>query len=86
MTKFWGKILTDGKLVKSETADFDGDIQTALLAAIEHFSKSFDISAPMWQTLHTKQMGLFRKVMFRPDDFIDNFPYDSFELQMLDEE
>jgi len=39
---------------------------------------------PMWHTNHTKQLGLFRKATFRPDDFVDQFPYEKFEIQIID--
>ncbi len=86
MLTLWGKILMDGKVLKADTYTSDKeDMSAALLDGLEHFSKEFDIEVPMWHTAHTKQLGLFRKVMFKQDDFIDKFPYDKFEMQIIDQ-
>jgi hypothetical protein len=85
MLTLWGKIIKNEILVRSETVTTDKEnMQDALLEGIEHFSKAFDMEAPMWHTLHTKQMGLFHKAIFKPDDFIDAVNFDRFELQILE--
>ncbi len=40
----------------------------------------------MWHSQHTKQMGLFRKAVFKPDDFIDKVDFDRFEIQILSDD
>lgn len=85
MLTLWGKIIKDEKVIKSDTCVSDkSTISDALLECIEYFSRSFDIEAPMWHSAHTKQFGVFRKAVFRPDDFIDKISFDRFEIQILD--
>ncbi len=87
MIKFWAKLLRNGKILRSDTYDSAcSDFSDALLDALTHFCKQFDIETPMWSTQHTKQMGMFRKAVFRKDDFIDQFAFDRFELQILEDE
>lgn len=85
MTTFWGKIIKGDKILKSETCDsIGGNMSDDLLHCIEYFSRVFDIEAPMWHTSHTKQMGIFKKATFRPDDFIDSVDFDRFEIQVIE--
>lgn len=86
MTTFWGKLIKGDKILKQDTYQATGeDLAAELLDCIEHFSRTFDIEAPMWQTTHTKQMGIFKKATFRPDDFIDRVDFDRFEIQIIDD-
>jgi len=85
MLKVWGKLIKDQKVIASEQFVSEKPaIQDALLECIEYFAHTFDIEAPMWQSTHTKQLGLFRKATFKSDDFIDKIPFDKFELQILE--
>ena len=87
MLTLWGKVLRNGKTIQSETYTSEkADMSAAILECLEHFSKTFDIEAPMWHSQHTKQLGLFRKATFRPDDFIDKVNFDRFELQIIGDE
>jgi len=86
MLTFWGKLIKNDKIIRSDTfASGKEAIADALLECLEYFSKTFDIEAPMWHSNHTKQFGLFRKAVFKPDDFIDKVAFDRFEIQILDE-
>ncbi len=85
MLTVWGKLYKDGRALQSGTyTSAKPELSDAILECLEHFAKEFDIEVPMWHTNHTKQMGLFRKATFKADDFVDKFPYDKFELQILD--
>ncbi|MDL2237495.1 hypothetical protein LJC56_06665 [Christensenellaceae bacterium OttesenSCG-928-K19] len=87
MITVWGKLWKNGKTIKSDTTTSNKvDMSAAILECIEYFAQKFDIEAPMWHSQHTKQLGLFRKATFRPDDFIDRVDFDRFELQLLDDE
>lgn len=85
MLKVWGKILKNGKLIKSETFTSDKEgLDDAMLEALEHFGRAFDIEVPMWNAKHTVELGVFRRVIFREDDFIDIINFDRFEIEILD--
>lgn len=85
MLTLWGKLYQNGRTAKADTfTSKKSDMSAAILECIEHFAKEFDIEVPMWHTNHTKQLGLFRKATFRPDDFVDHFPYEKFEIQIID--
>lgn len=85
MLTLWGKLYQNGRTICADTfTSQKPEISDAILECIEHFAKEFDIEVPMWHTNHTKQLGLFRKATFKPDDFVDRFPYDKFEIQIID--
>lgn len=87
MLKIWGKIIKNGKLKKSETFTSDNkELADAMLECLELFGRSFDIEVPMWHTKHTVELGMYRKVIFRKDDFIDKVDFDRFELEILERE
>ncbi len=85
MLTLWGKLYKDGKTIHADTFTSDqNEMSDAILECLEYFSRKFDIEVPMWHTNHTKQFGLFRKATFKGDDFVDKFPYDKFEIQIID--
>ncbi len=84
MLKFWGKILKKEKILRAETFVSNKEqMSDALLECLEFFAAKFNMEAPMWHSQHTKQMGLFHKAVFKPDDFIDKVDFDKFEIQIL---
>lgn len=87
MLTIWGKLIRNNKVIASDTCTSDAqDMSAALLECIEHFGRTFDIEAPMWNSLHTKQLGNFQKAVFTRDDFIDRINFDRFEMQVLDQD
>ncbi len=87
MLTLWGKLIKNGKTLRSDTcSSAKDDLSSAILECLEYFAKAFDIEAPMWHSAHTKQLGLFHKATFKPDDFIDRVDFDRFEIQILDNE
>lgn len=85
MLRVWGKLIKNGKTIASDTFESGrDDMSDALLEALEHFGRTFDIETPMWSSVHTKQMGTHQKAVFTSGDFIDRIPFDRFELQLLE--
>lgn len=87
MLKIWGKIIKNGKLIKSDVYSTESaNLEDSLLKGLEYFGKAFDIEVPLWQTNHTKQLGVFRKIIFRGDDFMERINFDRFEIEVLEYE
>lgn len=85
MIKTWGKIWKKGKLVRSDTFISEkSDMSDALLECIEHYGRTFDMEAPMWNSSHTKQLGICQRATFTKEDYIDTIPFDRFELHIID--
>lgn len=85
MLKAWGKIIKNGKLIKSEIYKSEkSSLDNAMLEALEFFGRTFDIEVPMWNAKHTVELGVFRRVVFREDDFIDKINFDRFEIEIID--
>ncbi|MEG2575418.1 MAG: hypothetical protein RSA41_05220 [Christensenella sp.] len=85
MLTLWGRLYKNEKTVHTDTFTSNKTLTSdAILEGLEYFAKEFDIEVPMWHTNHTKQFGLFHKVTFKADDFVDKFPYDKFEMQIID--
>jgi len=83
--KVWCKLMKNGKVAKQETFSSNkGDINEDFLSCLQSACKTFDIETPMWHTKHTKQLNMFRKIIFSPDDFIDNIKYDKFIVEILE--
>lgn len=87
MLTVWGKLIKGNKIIASDTyTSSAGDMSGAILECIEHFGRKFDMEAPMWHSLHTKQLGNFQKAVFTKDDFIDRISFDRFEMQVLEQD
>lgn len=85
MIKVWGRLIKRGKMIAQDTCTSEKeDMSAALLECIEHFGRKFDMEAPMWHSLHTKQLGGFQKAVFTQEDFIDRINFDRFEMTVLE--
>lgn len=88
MFRLWGKIIKENRLVKDFVIeDASEDTRThKVFRAIDELCLQFDISHPIWLDSNIKDFKHFNKVRFTSDNFIDRYPFDYLEIQVIEED
>lgn len=82
MIKIWGKITTDGKVIKSKTIQVD-ETTTTFFDMLKTLSNELNIPTPILLDKHVYDFNLFNICTFKPDDFIEGVIFDKFTLEHL---
>ena len=84
MGRYWGKILKNHKIIKDAVADgYTTGTSEDFEQMIQALCDPLDLPRPVILSKHLRDMGEFRHTRFRADDFIEEVPFDSFEVEEL---
>lgn len=88
MFRLWGKIFKENRLVKDMVVvDESVDTRThKIFHSIDELCIKFDISHPIWLEHNIKDFKRHDKVRFTQDNFIDSFPFDYLEIEVIEED
>jgi hypothetical protein len=88
MIRIWGKIIKNNKIVKDGTVQFgsEGSYQQNLKKCIVELCRQFDIEKPYWLPVNMDEYNKRSKTIFNRDNFIDEFPFDKFVIEEVDDE
>ena len=88
MFRLWGKIMKENLLIKDFVVeDASKDTRThKVFHAIDELCLKFDIAHPIWLDSNVEDFKRFNKVRFTSDNFIDSYPFDYFEIQVIEED
>lgn len=80
--KIWARLIIDGKNVK-DTLYQDNKSLTyeSYENMLRNIADLLDISSPVTMNIHFKHFKEFNIHRFKPDDFVENFEYDSMEIE-----
>lgn len=87
MLRVWGKLWQKNRIVQSHTAQ-DGHRnwpeEVRLESCIDEIIQELDLPRPIWLPRNKKDMEQFRATHFNQDHFIEHFPYQSFEVEIIE--
>ncbi|ADK13562.1 hypothetical protein [Clostridium ljungdahlii] len=88
MLKIWGKLVKHNKIVKDEVVALEGgeNYQENLKSCILELCRKFDIEKPYWLPANLEEYNRRSKTSFNSDNFIDEFEFDKFEIEEIDDE
>ena len=89
MFRMWCKLWKDNHLLKDMVVENDNpDINRTkkIFAAIDTVCYEFDLSKPIWLESNIHEFQKISKTRFNADNFIDSFPYDYLEIQVIEED
>lgn len=89
MLKIWGKVLKRNKIVQSHTAqnnDSNLTDQERIDMCMDEICRKFDIQKPLWLPIHYKDLAGYRRVKFNSDSFMEDIPFDTFEIEIIEED
>ena len=72
------------KLLKTMTVVCHDDASSydKIMECLEPILVPWDIPRPILIERHSKDLDAFGRVIFRPSDFIESFPYDQLEVEL----
>lgn len=80
-----GKIIIAGKLVRESSAE-DGDeahsFRDKLEKCLIDLCYSMEIPVPLWLKKNTRELAIFRKTFFTPEQFMEKVWFDRFEIKL----
>jgi len=80
MTQLWVREIKRHRIVRSETIDLSGDVQTAL----GDLCVRMDVPRPMWLAKHTREWTQFGLTSFTKDHFVESVSFDKLEIESFD--
>ncbi len=76
--RFWAKLKIEDRIFKDVTVNADGFIE-----AVDNSCNYFDMSKPLILEKHLNEMASFRRTVFYADDFVENIPFETFEIENI---
>ena len=86
MLKVWGKIWFKNRVYQSHTAQDNHQNWSdavRLEACIDEIIQVLDLPRPIWLNQNHEEMKQFGRTQFHQDHFIEYFPYQSFEVEII---
>jgi len=80
-----GKIYVEGKLVREAVAEDNEEghsFREKLENCLLDLCSLIDIPVPLWLKKNTRELAVFRKTFFTPEQFMDKVWFDKFEIKL----
>ncbi len=87
MLRIWGKIWSRGRIRHQATVQDDHSewaLEDRISALEEQLVLKFDLPHPIWLPKNLQEMRTFGKTAFDQDNFVEHFPYHSFEMEIIE--
>lgn len=87
MIRLWGKLIKDNKMLENEefTCNENIEYQQQLKICITEICYKLDIQKPYWLPKNLEEYNNHKKTSFYQDNFIEEVPFDRFEIVVLEE-
>lgn len=87
MLKIWAKTVKDNKPTAQYTVEIDPEApaEEQLSEALREICYALDLSNPIIQAKHIRDMDQYRLTRFLPESFIEPVDFDRLELNIFDD-
>lgn len=88
MFRMWGKIWKDNHMLKDVTvclSDYSLSRTQMVFDALAQICYDFDLEKPIWLTSNIRDFQRTARTRFTQDSFIEQIPFDSLEIQVIEE-
>lgn len=82
MFQLWGKIYMHGKIFRDAVISSE-DSSNPFDECLRRLCADFDLEKPVLLSKHEKELKTYSLTTFRADDFIDSFPYEKLEVEII---
>jgi len=79
--KIWAVVRKNNKIIGDLILE-NGEVEALIFQACEHF----DIGKPLILTKNETELNDFRRTVFYSADFIEPISFDTFEIEIIDED
>lgn len=85
--RLWGKLWKDNRLLQDAVAeDYTEDTRThKIFHCLEELCYSLDLGKPIWLDSTVREFQRHDRARFYQDNFIEQIPFDYFEIQVIEE-
>ncbi|HEX2946871.1 MAG TPA: hypothetical protein VHT96_13035 [Clostridia bacterium] len=80
-----GKIIIEGRLVREASAEDDErehSFRDKLEKCLIDLCAGMEIPVPLWLKKNTRELAIFRKTFFTPEQFVEKVWFDKFEIKL----
>ena len=87
MLRVWGKLWNKHRIVKSYTAEderTEDAMDLRVRRCLGEIVRAFDLPVPLWLSSNVDDMARFGSTKFHQDHFIETFPYQSLEIEIVE--
>lgn len=87
MLRIWGKIWMRGRIRESLTVKdehTDWTLRERIEELEEQLVREFDLPHPIWLPKNESEMQTYGATQFTQDNFVEHFPYQSFEMEIIE--
>lgn len=81
--RIWAKNIKENKLISDYILQIDTFDIHEFPDYITNMCEKLDIPTPIILVKHIKNFLLFNSTFFSPDEFVESYPYDKFEIQLI---
>ncbi|MBR4745686.1 MAG: hypothetical protein IK070_03170 [Clostridia bacterium] len=81
--RIWAKNLVDGKIVKDFIFEIDSFDVHKFESYVSYACEKLDNPTPIVLVKHIKNFILFNSAVFSPDEFVESYHYDKFEVALI---
>ncbi len=87
MFRLWGKLITDGHLVRDTVIEDESeDTRThKIFHAVTAICREFDLMEPIWFDANVSEFKRLSRTRFRKENFAEETEFDYLEIQVLEE-
>lgn len=86
--RLWGKLWKDNRMIQDAVAQDDReDTRThKIFHCLDQLCYELDLGKPIWLDSTVKEFQRHDKARFYQDNFIEQIPFDYFEIQVIEED
>jgi hypothetical protein len=85
-----GKLFAKGRLIRHAVVPVPDDasftLSRRLDLALLALTKTLKLPLPIWLKNNTKQFARFHMTIFFPDQFMEPFDYDQYQIRLIEDE
>lgn len=88
MFRLWGRIWENNRLLQDMVIENQKDDTRThkVFHAITELCYAFDLEKPIWLDSNIREFQQHAKTRFGKDNFIEEIPFDYFEIQIIEED
>lgn len=86
MIRVWGKIMAKGHVLRDAVVENDERTlsrRQRVGHCVKQMIMELDLPDPIWLPINEKDLAQFGRTSFTQDNFIENFPYGRFEVEII---
>jgi len=88
MYRLWGMIKKKNKIIRDMVVEYNREPALegeGLRYCLEKICYEFDLQQPMWLPKNQRDYEQFRRVVFDQDNFLEKIPFDTLEIEVLED-